>query len=189
MPYEKDRLRFQRELDDTYSVHVPGEWVAKQFPSPEAAMRAAQTVLQDASTPETGELLQQRAEYILEADSFRSQLATLEKAISSIDADLRELESDADDVIDAGYDAIELFKIENRYTRRFGPPINVAVTPYDKDRDGVVAIGEFAVMMGWSRYRMVEPSVKKVYDWDAMEKAVDLLNEEKAKRAGEGGEE
>ena len=160
MPYELDRLRMQREEDGTYSVQIPGLWVDSGYISPASAMREAEEILRNstANDPEIAKLQEERKKLVAESDALRERLMILERAISSTDADIAELENenDIDPLIAAGYDAIKLFDMDNFFTARYGKVINVSITPYDINRDGAVESGEFGFSFGWYRYKMKE---------------------------------
>lgn len=156
MPFKDDRLRMQREQDGTYSVQLPGIWVEHNYPTASAAMFAAECVLTkglkthcEAQSEELKVLQKQRSDIEASLSTVKSKIAKLELEIES-----RAPGKDIIAVIDGGYDAVQHYDLDNRYTRKYGPPINVFVTPWDKDRDGLVELGEFVVCYGWSRFHM-----------------------------------
>lgn len=160
MPYELDKLRAQREEDGTYSIQIPPSWVSKGYLSPKSAMEAAEVELRKQVAPEIAKLREERKELVDEVDELRKRLTILESAISSMDSDIAELEKENDiaPLLAAGYDVIKLFEMDNFFTERYGKVVNVSVTPYDMNRDGVVAAGEFGFSFGWCRYKMEEVS-------------------------------
>lgn len=163
MPFEDDRLRIQREKDGTYTAQLPGVWIGRGFPNELEAMEAAEAVVTDRKGSGT---LSQRGQFARFQDQYEELLRRQDELKGKMEALAAEMEAlaaemkggipDAQAVIDAGYDAIEAFDFDNRYTRKHGRPTLVFVTPWDKDRNGTVEQGEFEFCYGWGRYNMPE---------------------------------
>ena len=160
MPYELDKTRVQWEEDGKYSIELPGLWCRHGYVTPVLAMNDAALLLRNsvANDPDIAKLREERNNMAAECDTLQERLTVLERAISSTDTDIAELEkeNDVSPLIEAGYDVIKLFEMDNFFTERYGKVVNVSVTPYDMNRDGVVAAGEFGFSFGWCRYKMEE---------------------------------
>ena len=160
MPYKDDRLRMQREADGRYSVQLPGGWCKHGYGTPSLAMNAAAKVIRTsvADNPERARLNEELKVMLGVRESLKERLVATESAISDIEDDMALLHAgDSEELIAVGYDAIRAFDLDHGYYyERFGKPINIAVTPYDKNRDGVISYGEFEFMYGWNRYPMKE---------------------------------
>jgi len=160
MPYEADRLRMQREADDRYSVQIPGSWCKHGYTTPKLAMDDAARVIRTgvADNPERARLNEELKVMLGISESLQERLAATESAICDIEEDILKLPTgDSQELIAVGYDAIRAFDLDRGYYyERFGKPLNIAVTPYDKNRDGTVSYGEFEFMYGWNRYQMKE---------------------------------
>ena len=156
MPFKDDRLRIQREKDGTYSAQLPGVWVGRGFVNELEAMAAAEKAIEDRKGSGT---LSQRGQFAHFQDQYTELLRRQEELRVKMSALAEQMKGgipDSQAVIDAGYDAIEAFDFDNRFTRKHGRPTLVFVTPWDRDRDGHVEFGEFEFCYGWGRYNMPE---------------------------------
>lgn len=153
MPFEDDRLRMQRQEDGTFSAQLPGKWVGHGYSTASKAMNDVDTEI---TRGDNGEQIRKFAELNRELKELNQRRAAVKTEMFGLKEEINKRKSDSNDLIDAGWDMIELFDIDTRYTRRLGKPINVYVTPWDKNRDGVIGLGEFEICYGWSRYKMPE---------------------------------
>jgi len=156
MPFEKDRFRMQREEDGTYTAQLPCIWTRGGYVMPVTGMDATKAKLDGISessrltlSVELDSLEQEKADVLELLKTIADRIQVCHEKLDSDDSDI-------DELIDAGYDAIEAFDFDNRYTKKHGQPTLVFVTPWDKDRDGKVEFGEFEICYGWGRYNMPE---------------------------------
>lgn len=154
MPFEDDRLRMQREGNGKYTVQLPGVWVGRGFSNEQEAMHRAEGILNGLKRSGTPTQRAQQEALKNEMEDLLVRQNVLAKQIVALEAAMEDGISDAQAVIDAGYDAIEAFEFDNRHTRKHGKPNLVFVTPWDKDRDGEVEFGEFEFCYGWGRYNI-----------------------------------
>jgi len=156
MPFEDDRLRMQREKDGTYTVQLPGIWVEREYGSPQTAMKVAEAHLNSRESSDNQLRKAKLAGMQKERRDLLALLDTVNDKILEAQHKMESYASDSEALIDAGFDAIEAFDFDNRFTKKYGKPTLVFVTPWDTDRDGVVEHGEFEICYGWGRYNMPE---------------------------------